>query len=188
MLGVRIFGILVNSTPDEGTNSNITWFNSPLRGNQKQEGLLDMIMVGQWYRYHAPGAEGSRRPPRCPTVAFHRLDQAVIDKAKMKRREEDSDASDSDADSMEMDEEDDKELEKISDALRAKIARMKRGRKKNKKMFRSDDVFVVDVDVMLRAPGLRGLLSVTDDDAGTKESGSVQPQPVAASQATDWDW
>ncbi|KAF8182478.1 ribonuclease H-like domain-containing protein [Mycena galopus ATCC 62051] len=56
MLGVRIFGILVNSMPDERTNSNITWFNSPLRGNQKPEGLLDMIMVGQWYRYHAVGA------------------------------------------------------------------------------------------------------------------------------------
>jgi hypothetical protein len=47
---------------------------------------------------------------------------------------------------------------------------------------------VVDVDVMLRAPGLKGLLSVTDDDAGTKESGSVQPQPVTASQAVNWDW
>lgn len=46
MLGIRIFGILVNSMPDERTNSNITWFNSALRGNQKQEGLLDMIMVG----------------------------------------------------------------------------------------------------------------------------------------------
>ncbi|KAJ7439427.1 ribonuclease H-like domain-containing protein [Mycena galericulata] len=173
MLRVRIFGALVNSMPDERTNSNITWFNSPLRGNQKQEGLLDMIMVGQWYRYHAPGAEGPRRPPRRPTVAFRRLDQAVIDKTKMKRREEDSDASDSDSDSMEIDEEDDKELEKISDALRAKIAHMKHGRKKNKKKtFRSDAVFVVDVDVMLRAPGLKGLLSVTDDDVGTKESGS----------------
>ncbi|KAJ6602612.1 hypothetical protein DFH09DRAFT_805189, partial [Mycena vulgaris] len=97
MLGVRIFGILVNSMPDERTNSNITWFNSALRGNQKQEGLLDMIMVGQWYRYHAPVRP--RRPPRRPTVAFRRLDQSVIDKIKLKQREDDSEASDSDADS-----------------------------------------------------------------------------------------
>ncbi|KAJ7662395.1 ribonuclease H-like domain-containing protein [Mycena rosella] len=189
MLGVRIFGILVNSMPDERTNSNITWYNSPLRGNQQQEGLLDMIMVGQWYKYHAPGAEGPRRPPRRPTVAFRRLDQAVIDKTKMKRREEDSETSDSEADSTEIDEEDEEELEKLSDALRAKIARMKRGRKKNnKKTFRSDEVFVVDVDVKLRAPGLKALLSVTDDDSGIEESGSVEPQPMAASQAANWDW
>jgi hypothetical protein len=113
----------------------------------------------------------------------------VIENAKMKKGAEDSDVSDSDTDSAEMDEEDDKELENLSDSLRAKIANMQRGRKKNqKKKFRSDNVFVVDVDVMLRAPGLKGLLSVTDDDAGTKESGSVQPQPVTASQAVNWDW
>ncbi|KAJ7454094.1 hypothetical protein FB451DRAFT_1184861 [Mycena latifolia] len=81
------------------------------------------------------------------------------------------------------------ELGNIDEAT-AKIARMKRGRKKNmKKTFRSDDVFVVDVDVMLRAPGLKGLLSVTDDeDLGTKESGILQPESVAESQAADWDW
>ncbi|KAF8142436.1 hypothetical protein K438DRAFT_1946295 [Mycena galopus ATCC 62051] len=185
MLGVRIFGILVNSMPDERTNSNITWFNSPLRSNQTQEGLLDMIMVGQWYRYHAVGAEGPRRP----TVAFRRLDQAVIDKAKMKRREEDSDASDSDTDSTETDEEDDdKELEEISDALRAKLARKRRRKRNNKRTFRSDEVFVIGVDVMLRAPGLKGLLSVADDEAETKESGSAQVQSVAMSQAVDWSW
>jgi hypothetical protein len=40
----------------------------------------------------------------------------------MKRRAEDLDASDSDAESIaEMDEEDEKELENLSDALRAKI-------------------------------------------------------------------
>ncbi|KAJ7479579.1 ribonuclease H-like domain-containing protein [Mycena latifolia] len=193
MLGVRIFGILVNSMPDERTNSNITWFNSALRGNQKQEGLLDMIMVGQWYRYHAPGAEGPRRLPRRPTVAFRRLDQSVIDKIKLKQREDDSEASDSDADSdagsTEMNERDDEELEKLSDTLRAKISRMKHRRKKNtKKTIRSDAVFAVDKDVMLRAPGLKGLLSVTDDNVATKETGNAQPQPVAAPQAANWDW
>ncbi|KAJ7437872.1 hypothetical protein FB451DRAFT_1378442 [Mycena latifolia] len=125
-------------------------------------------------------------------MASRRLDQALIDKVKMKRREEDSDASDSDADSTEMDEEDDKEVGKISDALRAKlkIVHMKRGRKENmKKTFRSDDIFVVAVVVMLRAPGMKGLLSATDDgDLRTKEGGSLQPESVAESQAADWDW
>jgi hypothetical protein len=38
--------------PDERTNSNITWFNSPLRGNQNAQTLVDMIQVGQWYGQH----------------------------------------------------------------------------------------------------------------------------------------
>jgi hypothetical protein len=54
--------------------------------------------------------------------------------------------------------------------------------------FRSDNVFVVDVDVVLKAPGLKGLLSVTDDEVGTNESGSVEIQPGTASQEVNWDW
>jgi len=38
--------------PDERTNSTITWFNSPLRGNQNAQTLVDMIQVGQWYGKH----------------------------------------------------------------------------------------------------------------------------------------
>ena len=38
--------------PDERTNSDITWFNSPLRGNQNAQTLIDMIQVGQWYGQH----------------------------------------------------------------------------------------------------------------------------------------
>ena len=46
---------------------------------------------------------------------------------------------------------------------------MKHVRKKNtKKILRSDEVFVVDKDVRIRAPGLKGLPS-TDDEAETKE-------------------
>jgi hypothetical protein len=51
-LATKLFSILVNSMPDERTNSNITWFNSPLRGNQDAQTLVDMIQVGQWYRNH----------------------------------------------------------------------------------------------------------------------------------------
>ena len=38
--------------PDERTNSTITWFNSPLRGNQDAQTLVDMIQIGQWYGKH----------------------------------------------------------------------------------------------------------------------------------------
>jgi hypothetical protein len=51
-LAIRIFSILVNSMPDERTNSTITWFNSAIRGNQSVWTIVDMIQVGQWYGKH----------------------------------------------------------------------------------------------------------------------------------------
>ena len=36
--------------PDERTNSFITWVNSPIRGNQTTQTIVDMIQIGQWYR------------------------------------------------------------------------------------------------------------------------------------------
>jgi hypothetical protein len=51
-LSIQMFSVLVNSMPDERTNSTITWFNSPLRGSQNAQTLVDMIQVGQWYRKH----------------------------------------------------------------------------------------------------------------------------------------
>jgi len=53
MFASRIFSILINSMPDERTNSTITWFNSPYRGNQLAGNLVDMIQVGQWYGVHS---------------------------------------------------------------------------------------------------------------------------------------
>jgi hypothetical protein len=52
ILAVKIFSILVNSMPDERTNSTITWLNSPIRGNQTTQTVVDMIQVGQWYGKH----------------------------------------------------------------------------------------------------------------------------------------
>jgi hypothetical protein len=52
MLAIKLFSILVNSMPDERTNSTLTWFNSPLRGRQSAQTLVDMIQVGQWYGKH----------------------------------------------------------------------------------------------------------------------------------------
>jgi hypothetical protein len=52
ILAIRIFSVLVNSMPDERTNSTITWFNSPIHGNQMMSTLVDMIKVGQWYGKH----------------------------------------------------------------------------------------------------------------------------------------
>ena len=52
LLCVRIFSILVNSMPDERTNSTITWLNSPIRGNLTSRSIVNMIQVGQWYGKH----------------------------------------------------------------------------------------------------------------------------------------
>jgi len=38
----QVISILVNSMPDEHTNSNITWFNTPLRGNQEAQTLIQV--------------------------------------------------------------------------------------------------------------------------------------------------
>ncbi|KAJ7847002.1 hypothetical protein B0H14DRAFT_2583848 [Mycena olivaceomarginata] len=57
-----------------------------------------------------------------------------------------------------MHEEDDKELENLSNSLRAKLVRMEYGRKKNKKkMFRSDGVLVVDEDRDVDGTRIEGL-------------------------------
>ena len=52
MLAVKIYSTLVNSMPDERTRSRITWFDSPLRGNQDVSTLVNMIQVRQWYGVH----------------------------------------------------------------------------------------------------------------------------------------
>ncbi|KAF7985089.1 hypothetical protein HWV62_8971 [Athelia sp. TMB] len=44
-LAIKLFSMLVNSMPDERTNSTFTWFNSPLRGSQNMRTLSDMIQV-----------------------------------------------------------------------------------------------------------------------------------------------
>ncbi|KAK0220637.1 ribonuclease H-like domain-containing protein [Armillaria fumosa] len=46
---IKIFSVLVNSMPDERTGSKITWFNSPLRSNQK---VSTLVNIGQWYDVH----------------------------------------------------------------------------------------------------------------------------------------
>lgn len=36
--------------PDERTGSTFTWLNSPTRGNQNAQTLVDMVRIGQWYK------------------------------------------------------------------------------------------------------------------------------------------
>jgi len=47
-LTIKIYSALV----DERAGLQVTWFNSPLRGNQTVGTLVNMIQVGQWYGTH----------------------------------------------------------------------------------------------------------------------------------------
>ncbi|KAF8128845.1 hypothetical protein K438DRAFT_1789332 [Mycena galopus ATCC 62051] len=162
MLAVHIFGILANSMPDERTNSNITWFNSPLRGNQKAENLLDMIL-----------GVGVRRPRRNPTVAFRRLNPELLEKVKHKAADHSNSDSETDSDSDKesnsptvvtqsvpsntivsapaVGEEPSHSEDEEADRIRRRYHRKKRAAKTKwkKKVFPSHTKFVVDPDINL---------------------------------------
>ncbi|KAJ6555261.1 hypothetical protein B0H10DRAFT_2241429 [Mycena sp. CBHHK59/15] len=164
MLAVRIFGILANSMPNERTNSDITWFNSPLRGNQKAENLLDMILLGQWHTYHTEGVK-VQRPHRNPTVAFRCLNPELLEKAKHKAADHSN--SDSEIDSDSDKESDSPTVLAESVPSNTVVSAPAVGEEpshsgkdeREKKVFPSHATFVVDPDINLRSAGLKELLS-----------------------------
>ncbi|KAJ6605954.1 hypothetical protein B0H10DRAFT_2228709 [Mycena sp. CBHHK59/15] len=170
--------------PDECTNSNITWFNSPLRGNQKAENLLDMILVGQWHTYHVEGVK-VRCPHRNPTVAFRRLNPELLEKVKHKAADHSNSDSETDSDSdKESDsptvvaesvpsntivsapavgEEPSHSEDEEADRICRRYHRKKRAAKTRgkKKVFPSHTTFVVDPDINLHSAGLKELLRMS---------------------------
>ncbi|KAG1891136.1 ribonuclease H-like domain-containing protein [Suillus subluteus] len=75
-LAIKLFSVLVNSMPDERTNSTITWFNSPIRGNQNAQTLVDMIQIGQWYGKHD---NKDYVPSKYrPVVKFQNIEESVL--------------------------------------------------------------------------------------------------------------
>ncbi|KAJ7328756.1 hypothetical protein DFH08DRAFT_940436 [Mycena albidolilacea] len=77
--GVRIFSMLINSMLDERTNSHLTWFNSPLCGNQKAETLVDMIQIGQCEAASAQSALSFEIDPDINISALALLDLVSVD-------------------------------------------------------------------------------------------------------------
>jgi hypothetical protein len=118
-LAIRIFSILVNSMPDERTNSTITWFNSAIRGNQSARTIVDMIQVGQWYGKHVvsqreflhrieksnksfpQNQENAPKKERYrPVVKFRKIDKATLNRLQYGHEEDGvEDAPLADADS-----------------------------------------------------------------------------------------
>ncbi|KAJ7443129.1 hypothetical protein FB451DRAFT_1437771 [Mycena latifolia] len=201
------FGILANSMPDERTNSNITWFNSPLRGKQKAENLLDMILVGQWHTYHAEGVK-VRRPRRNLTVAFRRLNPELLEKVKHKAADHSNSDSETDSDSDKesdsptvvaesvpsntvvsapaMGEEPSHSEDEEADRIRRRYHRKKRAAKTKgkKKVFPSHTTFVVDPDINLRSAGLKELLS---DELSAPKTRAAVVIGVGASSSDNQD-
>ncbi|KAF8187082.1 hypothetical protein K438DRAFT_2019749 [Mycena galopus ATCC 62051] len=194
MLTVHIFGILANSMPDERMNSNITWFNSPLQGNQKAENLLDMILVRQWHTYHTEDVK-VRCPRQNSTVAFRRLNPELLEKVKHKATDHSNSDSETNSDSdKESDsptvitesvpsntvisapaigEEPSHSEDEEANRIRHRYHRKKRAAKMKgkKKVFPSHTTFNVDPDINLHSAGLKELLS--DEPSALKTHAAV---------------
>ncbi|KXN87127.1 hypothetical protein AN958_09181 [Leucoagaricus sp. SymC.cos] len=78
-LATRIFSLLVNSMPDERTNSHVTWFNSPLRGSQNARTLADMVKIGQWHVKHKGGNALSLGKSQ-PVVKFRMMKPELLER------------------------------------------------------------------------------------------------------------
>ncbi|KAF8817236.1 hypothetical protein BYT27DRAFT_7217782 [Phlegmacium glaucopus] len=66
--------------PDERTNSTITWFNSPTRGNQATRTIVDMLKVGQWYGKHDETTAPNKKVRYRPAVKFRKIDKALLER------------------------------------------------------------------------------------------------------------
>ncbi|KAG2116350.1 hypothetical protein BD769DRAFT_1778182 [Suillus cothurnatus] len=109
-LAIKIFSVLVNSMPEERTNSTITWFNSPTRGSQNAQTLVDMIQIGQWYGKHQN--KDYVLSKYCPVVKFRNIEESVLQAVQTGSTDDESVADiDRVADSDNEDEAEDKLLE-----------------------------------------------------------------------------
>ncbi|KAJ6607061.1 ribonuclease H-like domain-containing protein [Mycena sp. CBHHK59/15] len=178
ILAIKIFSMLVNSMPDERTNSHLTWFNSPLRGNQKAETLVDMIQIGQWYGKHAKANVSPKKEPFRPVVKFRNLDENVLKSVQQGgRRDAEGNAAlepDSDSDS-------DEEAEPESGDDEANQAR---------EAAQSAFTFDIDPDINISAPALLDLVTVTPASASTAPTDRAQRQtvPVAQEKPEEVNW
>ncbi|KAE9389124.1 hypothetical protein BT96DRAFT_1025171 [Gymnopus androsaceus JB14] len=134
VLAIKIFSILVNSMMDERTNSNLTWFNSALRGNQTVETLIDMIQIGQWYRKH--NSQTKQQERKRPVVGFRFIQEERLEKVR--------EAAETEANACEADSEEEEDDDGID--IDAPLPPRK-------------PAFEVDRDIDLGSPFLRDLLS-----------------------------
>ncbi|KAJ7244234.1 hypothetical protein C8J57DRAFT_1242945 [Mycena rebaudengoi] len=161
----------VTSMADERTNRTLTWFNSPLRGNQKIETLFDMIQVGQWYGKHTRNAQGKK--PHHPVVKSRNIDPSLFQSVQEKHmRTGNGDDSDSGSDEEE-------ELPP-SPVLQLESRDL-------------DTSFVIDHDVNINSKALLDLRESPDGDGNDSASddlesiSEVRNTPKDVEGDIDWD-
>ncbi|KAI5823300.1 hypothetical protein K523DRAFT_421554 [Schizophyllum commune Tattone D] len=177
--------MLVNSMPDERTNSTITWLNSPYRGNQKASTIIDMVLVNQWYSRHDPSAsnKASALPKYRPVVKFRHISPLVLERLKSRSaglsassdsdepENEDGGESDGGSESEDADSDDDSDAGDKSDGgdedyLEVTIPSL-----------------VVDQDIDIDAPGLRDLLASNGPSDSSPRAEAAEPARPPAKRA-----
>ncbi|KAK0443131.1 uncharacterized protein EV420DRAFT_1577094 [Desarmillaria tabescens] len=155
----------------ERTNSMITWFNSPLRGNQKVSTVVDMIQVGQWYGIHM---KPDKKPGRRPAVKFREIQKDVLEKIQSNTKKSGT-SEESDAES-ETDDDSDDDDDAVSGNTTVEAPREKE--------------FKIDPDIDLASPSLLDLVS----SEPVVEVSSLDKVPVSSLsdmddlEDVDWAW
>jgi hypothetical protein len=156
--------------PEERTNSTITWFNSPTRGSQNAQMLVDMIQIGQWYRKHQN--KDYVLSKYRPVVKFQNIEESVLQAVQTGSADDESVADiDRVSDSDNEDEAEDKLLESEIDERQPAQAvafeihpDIDINSKALKDMVSTDPVsvvFTVDLSSVLESP--QAAMIVTDD-------------------------
>ncbi|EIN08230.1 hypothetical protein PUNSTDRAFT_134619 [Punctularia strigosozonata HHB-11173 SS5] len=171
MLAVKIFNMLPNSMPDERTGSKITWLNSPTRGNQQVQTLIDMIQVGQWYGDHQAEKRATER--KLPTVKFRDLNADMLKAVQQHQEhiEEEHSASDSDSDD---------DVDDSGDAGSANVFRPR-----TDSLPLREEFVHADDDIDLTSPLIRDVLSL-EPIPGVSRSTDTSFVPTSQPQPLDW--
>ncbi|KAI0806177.1 hypothetical protein BC629DRAFT_1458901 [Irpex lacteus] len=80
--------------PDERTASKFTWLNSPLRGNQNAQTLIDMIQVGQWFAWKLKAGPTPRTEKHRPTVKFRNISADLLEAVRREPANDNSESED----------------------------------------------------------------------------------------------
>ncbi|KAG2079898.1 ribonuclease H-like domain-containing protein [Suillus cothurnatus] len=168
-LAIKIFSVLVNSMPDERTNSTITWFNSPTRGSQNAQTLVDMIQIGQWYGKHQN--KDYVLSKYRPVVKFRNIEESMLQAVQTGSADDESVADiDGVADSDNEDEAEDKLLESEIDEHQPAQA----------------VAFEIHPDIDINSKALKDMVSTDPVSVvSTVDLSSVLESPQAAMMVTD---
>ncbi|KAH9916095.1 uncharacterized protein BXZ73DRAFT_53985 [Epithele typhae] len=204
LICVKVFSVLVNSMPDECTGSKVTWLNSPLRGRQDAQTLIDMALVGQyWSRKVTTRGNSHKRPPMV-RVTFRDIEKDLIKAASGDVEVSDGD---SDAGRITANDSDSGDESSDSDSLLDQQARRRRhdssaSTSANINSSANKTALLPSYDMDLTSPDLLDVLSdtprVSGSSAASQSSSASASQPASSApkarapsmkiKAGDWDF